>query len=261
MFTPPEVVTEKVLAPRSVSDGSPKEIPLFVAKPKENGSGPRPALLLLQEAFGVNHHIQDVCERYARLGYVVVSPDFYYRAGHWKAYDYNNFQETVQLREELTEPKLLGDLSAALDYIAQLDGVDSSRIGVLGYCMGGRLSFVTACHFSDRIRGAAIYYGGGLTAASPQFPIPPVEQAERIQVPVVGFFGGQDKGIPKEAVEEIEQALAKANVEHRIYFYPEAGHGFFCNERPAYDPSAAQDAWLRTVSFFGRQLGPVDPAV
>lgn len=260
MHTPEQILTEKMLAKRDTSDGSPSQIPVFVARPKDDKPVKRPVLLLIQEAFGVNSHIQDVCQRYARNGYVVVSPDLYYRMEHWKTYTYDDFQATAEAREMITEEKAIGDLGAVLDFIGTLEGVDADRVGVLGYCMGGRFSYITAYSYSDRIRGAAVYYGGFLTGASPQFPVPPVKKTDQIKVPLIGFFGGQDKGIPKSDVEEIEQALKSANVEHQIYFYPEAGHGFFCDERPSFDPTAAQDAWHRTLSFFAEQLGPI-PAV
>ena len=122
---------------------------------------------------------------------------------------------------------------------------------------GGRLAYVTACHFSHRIKTAAVYYGGGLTQESPQFPVPPVARTNQIKVPLIAFFGGEDKGIPKSVVEQVEQALQAANVTHEIYFYPRAEHGFFCNERPSYNPEAAQDAWYRTLRWFENKLGPV----
>lgn len=257
MYIPPQVEVGKMLVKRDTSDGSPAEIPVFAARPKDDQKAARPVLLLFQEAFGVNNHIQDVCQRYARQGYVVVSPDMYYRGGHWQSFGYTDFEATAKARELLTEDLIVGDVRAALDYIASMDGVDADRIGVLGYCMGGRLAYVTACHFSDRIRAAAVYYGGGLTQQSAQFPVPPVERTNQIKVPLIGFFGGEDKGIPKSMVEKVEQALQAANVYREIYFYPEAGHGFFCNERASFNPVASQDAWHRTLQWFADKIGPV----
>jgi len=260
MLIPPSVSTEKTVAKRDTSDGSPAELPIFIARPKDGNKEIRPVIMLLQEAFGINEHIQDVCERFARQGYIVVSPDLYYRTGAWQNFDYAQKGANDQAKAVLTEERVVGDFSATLEFINTLEGADSSRVGVVGYCMGGRFSFMTACYFSNRIKTAAIYYGGGITTESPEFPVPIIQKSNQIKVPVIGFFGGQDKGIPESVVKEIEQSLQVAGVENEIFYYPQAGHGFHCNVRPAYDPVSAHDAWHRTLQWFADKLGPIAAA-
>lgn len=258
MLLPTEVETEKVFAKRDTADGSPAELPLFIVRPQGDSVSKLPVILLIQEAFGVNDHIQDVCRRFASQGYVVVSPDLYYRTGAWQAFRYTEYPATAKSREPLTEERTMGDLQAVLDYIVELEGADEMRVGVIGYCMGGMLSYLMASHFSDRIQTSVVYYGGGLTAQTPAFPVAPVNRTNRIKVPVLGFFGGMDRGISKEVVGRVDEALEAANIEHAIYYYPEADHGFFCNERPSYHPLAAQDAWHRTLIWFAEKLDAAD---
>lgn len=257
MNIPPKVKTEKKLAPRNWTDDSPSEIPVYVARPDDDHPVTRPAIMLFQEAFGVNEHIQDVCIRFARAGYVVVSPDLYYRTGHWKDYAYGDFQATAKPKEHLTEHRVLGDIQATLDYICALEHVDSTQIGAIGYCLGGRMTYIAACEFPERIQAAALYYGGGLTKESEQFPAPIVQKTDNMKAPFIAFFGGEDQGIPLEHVQQVESALQDAHVVHNIYLYPQAGHGFFCDQRDKYDPVAAQDAWYKTLTFFEKTLGPV----
>ncbi|MHA7582903.1 dienelactone hydrolase family protein [Paenibacillus vandeheii] len=254
MLLPTEVETEKVFAKRDTADGSPAKIPLFIVRPKGVSKSNFPVILLIQEAFGVNSHIQDVCCRFAAQGYVVVAPDLYYRTGVWQTFGYTEYPATALAREPLTEERTIGDLQAVLDYIPDLEGADETRVGVIGYCMGGMLSYLTASEFSNKIKTSVVYYGGGLTAQTSQFPVAPVKKTNRIKVPVLGFFGGMDRGIPMDVVGQVDQALEAANIEHAIYYYPEADHGFFCNERQSYHPFAAQDAWHRTLTWFAEKL-------
>ncbi|HBU82534.1 MULTISPECIES: dienelactone hydrolase family protein [Paenibacillus] len=258
MLLPIEVETEKVFAKRDIADGSPAELPLFIVRPVAISTSKLPVILLIQEAFGVNSHIQDVCRRLAAQGYVVVSPDLYYRTGVWQSFGYTEYPATAKSRVPLTEDRTMGDIQAVLNYILDMEGADESRVGVIGYCMGGMLSYLTASHFSDRIKTSVVYYGGGMTAQTPSFPVAPVNRTNRIKVPVLGFFGGMDRGIPKEVVDQMDQALEAADIEHAIYYYPEADHGFFCNERQSYHPIAAQDAWHRTLTWFAEKLDASD---
>lgn len=261
MLVEPKVYTAEVMIERDTSDGSPAQMPAFLARPQEEPLVKRPALLLIQEAFGVNHHIRDVCQRFARQGYVVVSPDLYYRNGHWLTFSYENFEAIRPVMQTVTEPLVMGDISATLDYIQRLEGVDADRIGVIGYCMGGRLAYMIAAWLPERVQAGAFYYGGGIVQdkPNPNFPVAPIERTDRIQAPMIGFFGGQDKAIPKEVVERIDRALEEAGVKHEVYFYPEAGHGFFCDARKDYDPRAAVDAWHRTLNWFRTHLGEPPP--
>jgi carboxymethylenebutenolidase len=252
LYTEPLIQSAKVMAPRDTTDGSPSEMPVFIARPQGGAQERRPAIILIQEVFGVNPHIQEVVQRFAAAGYVVVAPDLFYRKEHWLSFNYDQFPLVTPILKTLTAETLNGDIAAALDFLASQPDVDLERIGITGYCMGGRLSFVTAATFPERIKASVIYYGGGLGHY--------LELAGQITCPVLGFFGGLDKHILREHVTALDQALEKAGVEREIHLYPYADHGFFCDARSAFNPRAAADAWKRTLDFFGEHLGPV-PAV
>lgn len=246
----------KAMAPRSTADGSPAEMPVFVARPEGPNVGRRPALVLIQEIFGVNPHIQDVVGRFAAAGYVVVAPDMFYRSGHWHSFTYepDSFEAIRPLVSILNEDLVMGDIGAALDFLTAQPDVDPERVGIVGYCFGGRASLVTAIRMPERVKAAAAYYGGGIVTDQPGAP---VNRVGAIQCPVIGFFGALDKHIPQAQVERLEEALTKAGVHNEIYCYPEADHGFFCDARSGYHPRSAQDAWQRTLRFFETHLGPV----
>lgn len=249
------ITTEKLMIPRGTADGSPAEMPVFVARPQGAAGIRRPALVLIQEIFGVNPHIQDVAQRFAAAGYVVVAPDFFYRTGHWQAFGYDHpIEEIRKSMAGLNEDVLIGDLTAAMDYLATLPDVDTDRIGTVGYCFGGRMSLIAAIRLPDRVKAAAVYYGGGIVADAPSAP---VHRVSAVRCPVIGFFGALDKHIPQEVVERLERALTEAGVRNEIYCYPYADHGFFCDARATFHPRAAEDAWYRTLRFFEANLGPV----
>lgn len=233
------------------------EMGVYLARPAGAAKEKRPGLLLIQEIFGVNHHIQDVVRRFAAAGFVVAAPDIFHRTGTWVSLDYTQFAETRPHTAALTRDLVVADMQAALDLLAAQPDVDPNRIGVVGYCFGGRASLVAAEVFPDRIKASAIYYGGGIVADAPDAPINLVHQ---VKCPIIGFFGGLDKHIPPEMVANFEAALTKAGVDNRIYCYPYADHGFFCDARASFNARAAEDAWHRTLHFFHANLGPV-PAV
>jgi len=253
----PRVETLKALAHRDTADGSPAEIPVFLARPHGAGGERRPGLLLIQEIFGVNPHIQDVAQRFAAMGYVVAAPDILYRTGHWQAYGYDQTAAVRPFFTSLQPEQVVGDLRAALDFLVAQPDVDPDRLGVVGYCFGGRMSLLAAERFNHQLKAAAVYYGGGIVAENPAAPIHHVGD---IRCPVVAFFGALDQNIPREHVETLEQVLGAAGVQHEVFYYPQAQHGFFCDARASYNPQAAQDAWHRTLWFFASHLGPV-PAV
>jgi carboxymethylenebutenolidase len=208
------------------------------------------AVIVVQEAFGVNHYIEGVTERFAAAGFDAVAPAFFHRAGGGTA-SYDDFSKVLPLYEGLTDDGILMDLDAAFAHLAGL-GHDASAVGLAGFCFGGRVAFLAAAR---RAFGASVgFYGGGIvTARFPQFP-PLIDEGATLKTPWLGLFGDQDQGIPIEDVEAIRSAVAAAPVPTEIVRYPEAEHGFFCDERPAYNAAASADAWPRTLDWFDRHL-------
>lgn len=222
---------------------------LYEAKPDGDARG---AVVVIQEAFGVNDHIEDVTRRFADAGYHAVAPELFHRAGGGTA-PYDDFSKVLPLFEGLTDSGFLVDVDAALAHLAAA-GFASEQIGIVGFCMGGRVTFLVAL---ERALGAAVgFYGGGIvTGRFPQFPTL-VERAGELQTPWLGLFGDQDEGIPVSDVEQLRTALEGAPVDTHIVRYADAGHGFHCDVRPAYEPDAAKDGWERTLAWFEEHLSP-----
>jgi carboxymethylenebutenolidase len=231
-------ITSKMVKVRA-SDG---EMPAFLAQPA--GPGKHPAVMVVMEAFGLNQHIKDVAGRVAAEGYVALAPDMYYREPN-NVVGYDQLPEAIRLMTSLRDEKIVADMAAAVTYLQSQEFVRGDRIGVTGFCMGGRITFLTACKNSD-VKAAAPFYGGGIGGL--------LDQASKITCPMLLFFGDQDPFIPNEEVEKIKSTLARLNKPAEVVVYPGAPHGFFCNERDSYRPEAAQDSWQRLKTFFAKHL-------
>jgi carboxymethylenebutenolidase len=211
-------------------------------------SGDRqPAVLLLMEAFGLTSHIQDVAVRLASEGYVVLAPDLYYRRLPNNKFSYEEVEQAMAMMWQLDFGKPLeNDIGAALAYLKSRSDVDSNAIGVTGFCLGGGLSFFTACKFSAEIAAAAPFYGMVLDEW--------IDAVKDIMVPVYLFFGGRDPFIGSDRIKQIESRFQELNKEYKLKIYHDADHGFFCNERSSYNRPAAEDAWQELTRFFHKYL-------
>lgn len=220
---------------------------LYEARPDGAARG---GVIVIQEAFGVNEHIRDVTRRFAAAGYRAVAPAIFHRAGGGTA-PYGDFEKVMPLFEGLTDEGLLVDIDAARDRLAAF-GLDEAQIGLVGFCFGGRVSFLAAVR---RTLGAAVgFYGGGIvTGRRLQFP-PLIGEAGDLKTPWLGLFGDLDAGIPVADVEQLREALGAAGPANEIVRYPDAGHGFHCDERPDYHDSSAKDGWARTLDWFDSHL-------
>jgi carboxymethylenebutenolidase len=207
----------------------------------------QPAVLLIMEAFGLTSHIQDVAARIANEGYVVLIPDLYYRKLPNNKFGYDEVDQAMAMMQQLNFGKPIeDDIQAALQFLKSQSTVDSGRIGVAGFCLGGGLTFLTACKFSAEIAAAAPFYGMVLDEW--------IEAAKDITVPIYLFFGGTDPFIPRDRIRQIDERFQKLGKDYSLKIYPDAGHGFFCNERSDYNRLAAEDAWQRLTRFFYQHL-------
>ena len=223
----------------------------FVAWPA--GAGRMPALVVVQEAFGVNDHIRDVCRRFAREGYVALAPEIFHRAGRGLEIPYTDMPPAMAQLALLTNDGLEIDLAAALDHLRGDAGVDAWRVGLVGFCVGGFAAFLGACRLDPA--ATVSFYGGGIVRARPGFKLEPVlEEADAIDAPILCLFGAEDGGIPPADVEAIRQRLEERGIGSEVVVYPGARHAFFCDQRPAYHPEAAADAWRRTLAWFERYV-------
>ena len=219
-------------------------MPSYLAEPE--GVGPFPAVVVVMEAFGLLPHIEQVADRLAGEGYVALAPDFYYRELPDNKVGYDRLPEAIALMQKVNDGKFTQDMAAVLDFLAARENVDGSRVGVTGFCMGGRLSFLTACMLPDRVAAAAPFYGGGIVGH--------LGQVDAITCPLLLFFGEKDAFIPLEQVEQIEARLGELDTRSEVKVYSGAEHGFFCDERASHHSEAAADAWQRLRAFFAEHL-------
>jgi carboxymethylenebutenolidase len=221
--------------------------------PPAAGTAARGGVIVIQEVFGVNHHIQDVTRRFAAAGYHAIAPEIFHRAGGGTA-PYTDFSKVFPLFEGITgDDSMLMDIDACVDKLEQA-GLAPDRIAIVGFCFGGRLAFLAAVRRS--LGAAAGFYGGGVVNERPG-PFPSlVGESANLQTPFLGLFGDKDESIPVDDVETLRRTLDEATtVDHEIVRYAEAGHGFHCDARPDhYDEASAHDAWARTIAWFDAHL-------
>lgn len=222
------------------------EMDLYEAEPR---GAARAAVIVVQEAFGVNDHIEDVCRRFAAEGYLAVAPHLFYRSGD-PVLDYSNIEKVMPHIQALSEEGLLRDLEVTLAHLA-LAGFSGSEVGIVGFCMGGTVTFLAAVE--EALGGAVTFYGGGI--AQGRFGMRSlVELAPELKTPWLGLFGDLDQGIPVEEVESLRSSVARARVPAEIVRYSDAGHGFHCDARSSYHEESAKDAWRRTLEWFSAHM-------
>lgn len=222
------------------------QAPLSIHEPDGEPCG---GVVVVQEAFGVNDHIEDVSERFAAEGWLAVAPHLFHRTGDPKL-DYDDLGEVMPHMGALTVEGVMADVDDALVALAA-DGVATRRTGVVGFCMGGTVALAVAAR---RDVGAAVtFYGGGLTKGRFGFD-PLVEEVTRLRAPWLGLFGDLDKGIPVDEVEALRSAAATSGQNTEVVRYAEATHGFHCDRRDSYHQPSAEDAWTRTLEWFNRHI-------
>jgi carboxymethylenebutenolidase len=223
---------------------------VFEAHPSEE---PRGAVIVVQEAFGVNDYIADVVRDLAEEGWHAAAPEFFHRSGPRSVAPYGDFSKVLPLYEPLNDEAVMMDVDATLDLLHR-HGFADGAIGAVGFCWGGRVTFLISAR---RRLGAAVgFYGGGIVNARfPQFP-PLIGEVPELKTPWLGLFGDDDQSIPIEDVEMLRKAMDEsAPVDHDIVRYAGAGHGFHCLARPdGYNPDAALDGWSRATAWFGAHL-------
>ena len=222
---------------------------LYEATPPGEARG---ALVVIQEAFGVNPHIEDVTRRAAAAGYHAVAPDLFHRSGPGSIVEYGKFEQVLQFFQDVGgDDGVLADVGAAIDHL-HAQGFADNQIAIVGFCFGGRVTFLASLHY--HLGAAAGFYGGGIvTGRFPQFPAL-VDRVSELKTPWLGLFGDQDGSIPVDDVEALRAALKDAPVDTEIVRYAEAGHGFHCDKRDDYREADAIDAWSRALAWFDAHL-------
>lgn len=227
------------------------EMPAYRAQPA-NGAN-FPVILVVQEIFGVHEYIKDVCRRLAHLGYLAIAPELYARQGDPR--QYANVQELLdKVVARVPDAQVLADLDACAAWAATHGG-DPARLGITGFCWGGRIVWLYAAH-NPRVKAGVAWYGRLVAAVGENNPRHPLDVAGELKGPVLGLYGGLDQGIPAETVERMRQALGAAdNAASRastIHVYPNAPHAFHADYRPSYRKAEAEDGWRRLQDWFKR---------
>ena len=220
-------------------------IPAYRARPATDAN--LPVVLVVQEIFGVHAHIQDVCRRFARLGYLAIAPSLFERQG-----DVTKLPDIASIRPvvaKVPDAQVMSDLDATVVWAGLAGGGDTGKLGITGFCWGGRITWLYAVH-NPSLKAGVAWYGRLVGVSTPEQPSYPLDLVARIKAPVLGLYGGKDDGIPLETVERMQAALKAAGSRSEIVIYPEAPHGFHADYRPSYRPEAAANGWSRLLTWF-----------
>ena len=220
-------------------------IPAYRARPTLGKDFP--VILVVQEIFGVHAYIQDVCRRLAKLGYLAIAPEMFYRQG-----DVSKLTDIAEIRKvvsKVPDAQVMSDLDATVAWAMKSAKGDPNKLGITGFCWGGRITWLYAAH-NPKVKAGVAWYGrlvGESTALTPKHP---VDIAKSLQVPILGLYGGKDTGIPLDTVEQMRDRLKDCSTKSELVVYPDAPHAFHADYRPSYRQSEAEDGWERLLTWF-----------
>ncbi|HXN47450.1 MAG TPA: dienelactone hydrolase family protein [Bryobacteraceae bacterium] len=228
-----------------VRDG---EMPGYRARPA-GGKG-LAVVLVVQEIFGVHEHIRDLCRRLAKRGYLAVAPELYARQGNVAAM--TDIQEIIsKVVSKVPDAQVLADLDDTAHWAASSQGGNAAKLGITGFCWGGRISWLYSGHNPD-VKAAAAWYGRLVGPTDELHPRNPIDIAPSLKTPVLGLYGGEDQGITQESIGQMRAALKAAGNPSEIIVYPDAGHAFNADYRPSYRQGPAEDGWKKMLEWFKR---------
>ena len=211
-----------------------------------------PVILVVQEIFGVHEYIKDTCRRLARLGYMAIAPELFARQGDPRKY--SAIPDIVSnVVSKVPDSQVMADLDACVAW-AKTNGGDTTRLGITGFCWGGRITWLYAAH-NPQLKAGVAWYGRVASPVTDNNPKHPVDIAAQLRAPVLGLYGGADQGIPLDTVERMRSGLAaggRASCASKIHVYDGAPHAFHADYRPSYRPAEAEDGWQRMLAWFKR---------
>jgi carboxymethylenebutenolidase len=225
-----------------VGDG---DMPAYRAMPATGG--PFPTILVVQEIFGVHEHIKDICRRLAKLGYFAVAPALYAREGDVSKM--SGISDILKVVAKVPDKQVASDLDATVAWAKASGKADTSKLGITGFCWGGRQVWLYSAH-NPSVKAAVAWYGPLKGRGGDLQPQDPLDLASQINVPVLGLYGGQDPSIPPELIDQMKAALKAAGKPSEIVVYPDAPHGFNADYRESYRADAAKDGWSRMEAWF-----------
>jgi carboxymethylenebutenolidase len=220
-------------------------IDAYLATPQTEGKFS--AVIVVQEIFGVNDHIQDVTRRIAQQGYLAIAPAIYQRLapGLSLGYTAKHINIGKEYKNKTQARELISDIQATIDYLYSLPQVKTTGVGTIGFCFGGHITYLAAT--IEEIKATASFYGAGITTWTPGGGEATLSKTKDIKGTIYTFFGLEDASIPVAEVDQIEQELIKYQIPHQVYRYSGADHGFFCDQRASYNREAASDAWQKVL--------------
>ena len=220
-------------------------VPVYRAQPE--GKSNLPVILVISEIFGVHEHIADVARRFAKQGYLALAPELFVRQG-----DPSKIADIATLMKDIIsktpDAQVMADLDACVAWAAN-NGGNVDKLGITGFCWGGRITWMYSSH-NPKVKAGVAWYGRLVGDPTPNTPKHPVDIAPALTVPVLGLYGAKDTGIPLESVEKMKAALAKGSSKSEFVVYPDAGHAFHADYRPSYNEKDARDGWTRALAWF-----------
>jgi carboxymethylenebutenolidase len=220
-------------------------IPGYRAMP--DAGGPFPTILVVQEVFGVHEHIKDVCRRLAKVGYFAVAPALFAREG--EVVSMSDIKQIMQVVAKVPERQVASDLDATAAWARSTGRADTSKLGTVGFCWGGRQVWLYAAH-NPKLKAGVSWYGVLQRPKTDLAPDNPIDLVQRINAPILGLYGGADPGIPVAQIDAMQTALKAAGKPSEIIIYPDTPHGFNADYRPSYRPQQARDGWKRMLGWF-----------
>jgi carboxymethylenebutenolidase len=220
-------------------------VPAYYAQPA--GKSNLPVILVVSEIFGVHEHIADVARRFAKHGYLAIAPDLFVRQGD--ATKVPNIADLMKnIISKTPDAQVMEDLDAAVAWAKQHGG-NIDKLGITGFCWGGRITWLYSAH-NPHVKAGVAWYGRLVGDSTPITPKHPIDIAPTLKVPVLGLYGAKDTGIPLESVEKMKAALAKGSSKSTFVVYPDAGHAFHADYRPSYVEADAKDGFARALAWF-----------
>ncbi len=225
-----------------VADG---EVPAYRAMPVTGKSFP--TVLVVQEIFGVHEYIQDVCRRLAKLGYFAVAPALYARQGDVSKI--SDMSEISKVVSKVPDAQVMSDLDAAVNWASKSGKANTAKLGITGFCWGGRIVWLYAAH-SPKLKAGVAWYGRLVGERDPLRPKNPIDIVSELKTPVLGLYGEKDNGIPLDTIEQMRKAVKAAGKIAEIVVFPDAPHAFHADYRPSYRAEKAEEGWKRLQAWF-----------
>ena len=220
-------------------------VPAYRAMPADGKN--LPMILVVQEIFGVHEHIKDICRRLAKLGYFAVATEMYARQGDVS--NLTNFQDILKIVSKVPDAQVMSDLDATVAWARSTGKADVARLGITGFCWGGRIVWLYSAH-NPNLKAGVAWYGRLVGQADELHPKHPVDVAASISAPILGLYGAADQGIPVDTVEKMREAMKAAGKTAEIIVYPDTPHAFLADYRPSYRKEQAEDGWKRMLDWF-----------